>query len=42
MIINEKKKIENIGFNAVDFSWCSLAPVDFAAVSHFLESALEV
>ncbi|XP_068698570.1 nucleotide-binding oligomerization domain-containing protein 1-like [Montipora foliosa] len=34
-----QNKIEQIGFNAVDFSFCSLAPVDFAAVSHFLENA---
>ena len=37
--IDEKQKavlqniIERIGFNAVDFSYCSLSPVDFAAVS---------
>ena len=34
-----QNKIEQISFNAVDFSECSLAPVDFAAVSHFLENA---
>ena len=34
-----QNKIEQIGFNAVDFSFCSLGPVDFAAVSHFLENA---
>ena len=34
-----QNKIEKIGFNAVDFSECSLGPVDFAAVSHFLENA---
>ena len=34
-----QNKIEQIGFNAVDFSQCSLTPVDFAAVSHFLENA---
>ena len=34
-----QNKIEQIGFNAVDFSLCSLGPVDFAAVSHFLENA---
>ena len=33
-----QNKIEQIGFNAVDFSVCSLGPVDFAAVSHFLEN----
>ncbi|XP_068741558.1 nucleotide-binding oligomerization domain-containing protein 1-like [Montipora capricornis] len=34
-----QNKIKQIGFNTVDFSWCSLAPVDFAAVSHFLENS---
>ncbi|XP_068738143.1 NACHT, LRR and PYD domains-containing protein 12-like isoform X1 [Montipora capricornis] len=34
-----QNKIKQIGFNAVDFSGCSLGPVDFAAVSHFLENA---
>ncbi|XP_068743716.1 nucleotide-binding oligomerization domain-containing protein 1-like [Montipora capricornis] len=34
-----QNKIKQIGFNAVDFSFCSLGPVDFAAVSHFLENA---
>ena len=34
-----QNKIEQIGFNAVDFSVGSLGPVDFAAVSHFLENA---
>ncbi|XP_068715996.1 protein NLRC5-like [Montipora foliosa] len=34
-----QNKIGQIGFNAVDFSECSLAPVDFTAVSHFLENA---
>ncbi|XP_068715995.1 nucleotide-binding oligomerization domain-containing protein 1-like [Montipora foliosa] len=34
-----QNKIKQIGFNAVDFSYCSLGPVDFAAVSHFLENA---
>ena len=34
-----QNKIEQIGFNAVDFGGCSLGPVDFAAVSHFLENA---
>ena len=46
--INDKQlpvlqnKIEKIKFNAVDFSFCSLAPTDVAAVSHFLENAEEV
>ncbi|XP_068742304.1 nucleotide-binding oligomerization domain-containing protein 1-like [Montipora capricornis] len=34
-----QNKIEQIGFNAVDFNECLLGPVDFAAVSHFLENA---
>ncbi|XP_044173456.1 nucleotide-binding oligomerization domain-containing protein 1-like [Acropora millepora] len=46
--INDKQqpvlqnKIENIKFNAVDLSHCSLAPIDVAAVLHFLENAEEV
>ena len=35
-------KIEKIKFNAVDFSGCSLAPIDVAAVLHFLENAEKV
>ncbi|XP_068670876.1 nucleotide-binding oligomerization domain-containing protein 1-like [Montipora foliosa] len=34
-----QNKIKQIGFNAVDFFGCSLGPVDFAAVSHFIENA---
>ena len=37
-----QKKIEKIKFNAVDFSDCSLAPIDVAAVLHFIENAEEV
>ena len=37
-----QNKIENIKFNAVDFCHCSLAPIDIAAVLHFLENAEEV
>ena len=37
-----QNKFENITFNAVDFSACSLAQIDLAAVSHFLENAEEV
>ena len=37
-----QKKIEKIKFNAVEFSSCSLAPIDVAAVLHFLENAEEV
>ena len=37
-----QNKIEKIKFNAVEFSNCSLAPIDVAAVLHFLENAEEV
>ena len=37
-----QNKIEKIKFNAVEFSDCSLAPIDVAAVLHFLENAEEV
>ena len=37
-----QNKIEKIKFNAVNFSECSLAPIDVAAVLHFLENAEEV
>ena len=37
-----QNKIEKIKFNAVEFSQCSLAPIDVAAVLHFLENAEEV
>ena len=37
-----QNKIEKIKFNAVDFKECSLAPIDVAAVLHFLENAEEV
>ena len=37
-----QNKIEKIKFNAVKFSNCSLAPIDVAAVLHFLENAKEV
>ncbi|XP_067022987.1 nucleotide-binding oligomerization domain-containing protein 1-like [Acropora muricata] len=37
-----KNKIENIKFNTVDFSNCSITPTDVAAVLHFLENAEEV
>ena len=33
------KKIEEINFNAVDFSYCVLAPVDFTAIIGFLKNA---
>ena len=33
-----QKKMEKIKFNAVEFSGCSLAPIDVAAVLHFLEN----
>ncbi|XP_067022575.1 nucleotide-binding oligomerization domain-containing protein 1-like [Acropora muricata] len=37
-----RDKIGEIKFNAVEFSYCSLAPIDVAAVLHFLENAEEV
>ena len=37
-----QNQIEKIKFNAVEFSECSLAPIDVAAVLHFLENAEEV
>ncbi|XP_044181714.1 nucleotide-binding oligomerization domain-containing protein 1-like [Acropora millepora] len=37
-----QNKIEEIKFNAVELSICSLAPIDVAAVLHFLENAEEV
>ena len=37
-----QNKIEEIKFNAVEFSESSLAPIDLAAVLHFLENAEEV
>ena len=33
-----QRKLEEIGFNAVDFSLCGLAPADCTAVAHFLQS----
>ena len=37
-----QNKIEKIKFNTVYFQYCSLAPIDVAAVLHFLENAEEV
>ena len=37
-----QNKIEKVQFNAVEFSDCSLAPIDVAAVLHFFENAEEV
>ena len=37
-----QNKIEKIKFNAVVFGSCTLAPIDVAAVLHFLENAEEV
>ncbi|XP_029209684.2 nucleotide-binding oligomerization domain-containing protein 1-like [Acropora millepora] len=37
-----QKKIDKIKFNAVDLSNCLLAPIDVAAVLHFLENAEQV
>ena len=36
-----QNKIEKIKFITVDFGYCSLAPIDVAAVLHFLENAEE-
>ena len=37
-----QNEVDTIKFNAVDFSSCSLAPIDLAAVLHFLENAEEL
>ena len=37
-----QNKIEEINFNAVSFSRCSLVPIDLAAVLYFLENAEDV
>ena len=37
-----QNKIEEIKFNTVEFSACSLAPIDLVAIFHFLENAEEV
>ena len=37
-----QNKIEEIKFNAVEFSECLLAPIDLVAVLHFLENAEDV
>ena len=37
-----QNKIEKIKFNAVVFNLCSLAPIDVAAILHFLENAENV
>ncbi|XP_067042457.1 nucleotide-binding oligomerization domain-containing protein 1-like isoform X1 [Acropora muricata] len=37
-----QNKIEKIKFDRVDFSYCSLAPIDVAAVLHYLENAEEI
>ena len=37
-----QSKIEEINFNAVELNYCSLAPIDVAAVLHFLENAEDV
>ena len=37
-----QNKIEKIKFNTIDFSYCSLAPIDVAAVFHLIENAEEV
>ena len=37
-----QNEIEKINFDTVDFSGCSLAPTDLAAVLHFLENSKTV
>ena len=37
-----KNKITRLKFNAVQFTHCSLAPIDVAAVLHFLENAQDL
>ena len=37
-----QKKIKKLKFNAVEFRSCSLAPIDIAAVLHFIENAKKV
>ena len=37
-----QSKLEEIGFNAVDFSSCRLAPADCTAVVRFLQSCPQI
>ena len=37
-----QSKLEEIGFNAADFSYCSLAPADCTAVVHVLKSCQQI
>ena len=37
-----QSKLEEIGFNAVDFSWCHLAPADCTAVVHFIKRVQQI
>ena len=37
-----QSKLEEIGFNVVDFSSCHLAPVDCTAVVHFIKSVRQI
>ena len=37
-----QSKLEELGFNAVDFSYCSLAPADCAAVVHVLKTCQQI
>ena len=37
-----QSKLEDIGFNAVDFSFCRLAPADCTAVVHVLKSCQQI
>ncbi|XP_067051646.1 nucleotide-binding oligomerization domain-containing protein 1-like [Acropora muricata] len=37
-----QSKLEEIGFNAVDFSYCGLAPADCTAVVHFIKHIQQI
>ena len=37
-----QSKLEEIGFNAVDFSYCRLAPADCTAVVHFIKRVQQI
>ena len=37
-----QSKLEELGFNAVDFSWCRLAPADCTAVVHCIKRVQQI
>ena len=41
-VVQSKLKLEEIGFNAVDFSECRLAPADCTAVVHFMKRVQQI